>query len=182
MRRNQERYSKERRLYGNIWLLWKKISFVVEFLKLAPPQLLLSANLTNTSTFFLSFNYILSDFNPYSTGSDPNPIMVSASDFDALQLPDRCSPTSRTPRIGPSRLSSSRRSQSHSSSWFRRKRSKMFLAFIALLASFIFVNWFMLFRLQYQHHAPHHIPKPTLRSSSASLSLQVCAVLYYYTQ
>ncbi|XP_014509082.1 uncharacterized protein At1g04910 [Vigna radiata var. radiata] len=98
--------------------------------------------------------------------------MVSASDFDALQLPDRCSPTSRTPRIGPSRLSSSRRSQSHSSSWFRRKRSKMFLAFIALLASFIFVNWFMLFRLQYQHHAPHHIPKPTLRSSSASLSLQ----------
>ncbi|KAL9277981.1 hypothetical protein ACSQ67_024810 [Phaseolus vulgaris] len=98
--------------------------------------------------------------------------MVSASDFDALQPPDRCSPTSRTPRLGPSRLSSSRRSQSRSSSWFRRKRAKMLLALIALLASFFFVNWFMLFRLQYQHDAPDLIPKPKLRSSSPALSLQ----------
>ncbi|TKY53981.1 GDP-fucose protein O-fucosyltransferase [Spatholobus suberectus] len=95
--------------------------------------------------------------------------MVSASDFDAVQVPDRCSPTSRTPRLGPSRLSSSRRS--HSSSWYRRRRAKLLLALIALLASFLFVNWFMLLRLQHQHDAPDPIPKPTLRSS-VSLSPQ----------
>ncbi|CAJ1941406.1 unnamed protein product [Sphenostylis stenocarpa] len=98
--------------------------------------------------------------------------MVSASDFDVLQHPDRCWPTSRTPRLGPSRLSSFRRSQSHSSSWFRRKRAKLLLALVASLASFFLVNWFMLLRLQYQNDAPDPIPKPTLRSSSGSISLQ----------
>ncbi|KAL3012260.1 hypothetical protein AAZX31_07G244800 [Glycine max] len=89
--------------------------------------------------------------------------MVSASE------PDRCSPTSRTPR----RLSSSRRSQSQSSSsWYPRKRTKLLLALIAFLAFVFFLNWFMLLRLQHQHDAPDPIPKPTLRSSSVSLSLQ----------
>ncbi|RDX89921.1 hypothetical protein CR513_28287, partial [Mucuna pruriens] len=107
------------------------------------------------------------DFNSSSTGScilTRTRIMLSASDFDVV--PDRSSPTSRTPRLFPSRLSSSRRS--HSSSWYRRKRAKLFLALIALLAAFFFVNWFMLLRLQHQHDP---IPKPTLRSS-ASLSIQ----------
>ncbi|KRH02015.1 hypothetical protein GLYMA_17G010400v4 [Glycine max] len=85
--------------------------------------------------------------------------MVSASE------PDRCSPTSRT----PSRLSSSRRSQSHFSSWYPRKRAKLLLSLIAFLAFVFFHNWFMLLRLQ---HQPDPIPKPTLRSSSVSLSLQ----------
>ncbi|XP_028209143.1 O-fucosyltransferase 15-like isoform X1 [Glycine soja] len=93
--------------------------------------------------------------------------MVSASE------PDRCSPTSRT----PSRLSSSRRSQSHFSSWYPRKRAKLLLSLIAFLAFVFFHNWFMLLRLQ---HQPDPIPKPTLRSSSVSLSLQVCALLYSY--
>ncbi|XP_027331020.1 O-fucosyltransferase 15-like isoform X2 [Abrus precatorius] len=90
--------------------------------------------------------------------------MVSASDLDVV--PDRCrscSPSSRTPRLGPSRLSSSRRS--HPSSWYRRKRTKLLLTLLALLASFFFVNWFMLLRLPHQHDAPHPVPKPRLRSS-----------------
>ncbi|KAL2339222.1 hypothetical protein Fmac_013668 [Flemingia macrophylla] len=80
---------------------------------------------------------------------------------------DRSSPTSRTPRLGRSRLSSSRRS--HSSSCYPRKRPKLLLALIALLACFFFFNSFMLLRLQ---HRPDSIPKPAHRSS-VSRSLQV---------
>lgn len=91
--------------------------------------------------------------------------MVSGSDIDVVT--DRCSPTWRTPR----RFSSSRRS--HSSSCYPKKRPKLFLALIALLASFFFVNWFILLRLQHHqhHHAPHPIPIPTLHST-VSVSLQ----------
>ncbi|KAK7363780.1 hypothetical protein VNO77_05937 [Canavalia gladiata] len=97
--------------------------------------------------------------------------MVSASDFDVVTVPDRCrscSPSSRTPRLTPNRFSSSRRSYS---SWYPRKRTKLLLALIALLAFFFFVNWLMLLRLQQQRDAPHPVPKPTIRSS-VSLSLQ----------
>lgn len=116
----------------------------------------------------------------------------SGMDVIAVAIPDRgrsTSSTSRTPnhspRLGPSRLSSSRTSHSSSSSsssslwlWYRRKRAKVLLVLIALLASFFFVNWFMLLRLQHQqeHHRPHPILKPSLRSS-LSLSLQVFLLL-----
>lgn len=88
-----------------------------------------------------------------------------------------------SPRLGPSRLSSSR-SRSHLSSssssssscfwlWYRRKRAKVLLALIALLASFFLVNYVMLLRLQHQQEdEPHPIAKSTL-PSSLSLSLQV---------
>ncbi|XP_004507662.1 O-fucosyltransferase 15 isoform X1 [Cicer arietinum] len=87
-----------------------------------------------------------------------------------------------SPRLGPSRLSSSR-SRSHLSSssssssscfwlWYRRKRAKVLLALIALLASFFLVNYVMLLRLQHQQEdEPHPIAKSTL-PSSLSLSLQ----------
>ncbi|KAK7262128.1 hypothetical protein RJT34_29688 [Clitoria ternatea] len=93
--------------------------------------------------------------------------MVSASELNVVRASDRCrscSPNSRTPRLGPSRLSSSRRSRSHSSPWYRRK---LLLALIALLSSLFIVNWFMILRLQHQHHPPN----PKLRSS-LSPSLQ----------
>ncbi|XP_058753690.1 O-fucosyltransferase 15-like [Vicia villosa] len=105
-------------------------------------------------------------------------------------VPDRgrsTSPSSRapnhSPRLGPSRLSSSRirSSQSSSSSssssssclwlWFRRKRTKVLLALIALFSLFFFVNYVMLLRLQHQQDRPQPNRKPTLRSS-LSLSLQ----------
>lgn len=100
-------------------------------------------------------------------------------------VPDRgrsTSPSSRapnhSPRLGPSRLSSSRiRSSQPSSSsclwlWFRRKQTKVLLALIALFALFFFVNYIMLLRLQHQQDRPQRNRKSTLRSS-LSLSLQV---------
>ncbi|WJX91371.1 O-fucosyltransferase 15 [Trifolium repens] len=101
--------------------------------------------------------------------------MVAVSD-----RPRSSSPNSRTPnhspRLGPSRLSSSRiRSSSSSSSssslWYRRKRAKLVLALIALLALFFFVNYAMLLRLQHQQDRPNPNPKSKLHSS-LSLSLQ----------
>ncbi|XP_061359339.1 O-fucosyltransferase 15-like isoform X2 [Gastrolobium bilobum] len=99
--------------------------------------------------------------------------MVSVSDFDVV--PDRCRSNSPISSHSPRRISSSRRSHSSSSlsfsSWYRRKRTKVLLALIALLASFFVVNWIMLVRLQHQHDGPHPIPKPT-PPSSVSVSLQ----------
>ncbi|KAL5066334.1 hypothetical protein RYX36_028071 [Vicia faba] len=98
-------------------------------------------------------------------------------------VPDRgrsTSSSSRTPnhspRIGPSRLSSSRIRPSQSSSsclwlWCRRKRTKVLFALIALFALFFFVNYIMLLRLPHQQDRPHRNRKPTLRSS-LSLPLQ----------
>ncbi|XP_045816205.1 O-fucosyltransferase 15-like [Trifolium pratense] len=89
-------------------------------------------------------------------------------------VPDRTrssSPSSRTPnhspRLGPSRLSSSRTRSSSSSLWYRRKRAKLVLALIALLALFFFVNYIMLLRLQHQQDRPNPNPK-----SKLSISLQ----------
>ncbi|XP_057420771.1 O-fucosyltransferase 15-like [Lotus japonicus] len=93
---------------------------------------------------------------------------------------DRSRSSSRTPnhspRLGPSRLSSSsHRSHSPSSSlslssssshWYRRK--KVLLALMVLLAFFFFLNWIMLLGLQHHHHEEYESPK---RRSSLSLSL-----------
>ncbi|MED6208468.1 O-fucosyltransferase 15 [Stylosanthes scabra] len=115
--------------------------------------------------------------------------MVSAS--DGLPLPDRCgpiatrsasfngalysssSPTSRSrqsspvhsPRVGPSHLSSSRRSRSQLP-WYRRKRLKVVVALVALLGSLFLVNWIMLASLQ------HDAPNPPVSKASAQLSIR----------
>ncbi|GAU18420.1 hypothetical protein TSUD_203090 [Trifolium subterraneum] len=89
-------------------------------------------------------------------------------------VPDRTrssSPKSRTPnhspRLGPSRLSSSRIRSSSSSLWYRRKRAKFVLALFALLGLFFVVNYVMLLRLQHQQDRPNPNPK-----SNLSVSLQ----------
>lgn len=108
--------------------------------------------------------------------------MVSVSSGMDVDRNRSSSPNSRTPnhspRLGPSRLSSSRIRSSQSSSscfslWYRRKRTKVLLALISLLALFFFVNYVMLLRLQHQQQdLPHPLPKSSLRSS-LSISIQV---------
>ncbi|KAK7292433.1 hypothetical protein RIF29_08213 [Crotalaria pallida] len=104
--------------------------------------------------------------------------MVSASDEPMMMVPRShshavsISPPNHSPRVGPSRLSSSSSYPIKlKQPWYRRK----LIIMIALLAIFVVVNCIMLLLLQHHHHSslPLPLPLPTHTTSHSSLSLSL---------